>query len=122
MAVQRAGAAQAHLPRGHQADPEKLPQSGWSVLQFSTPLRPKRKSGKYQHMSVCVLQVIILDPVQEYAAELLSVAEMFYTNNIPLRFALCFDELEINTCTVRLVAPVKLFYGISLCQRRRYIF
>lgn len=28
---------------------------------------------------------MILDPVQEYAAELLSVAEMFYTNNIPLR-------------------------------------
>lgn len=35
---------------------------------------------------VCVLQVIIIDPVQEYAAELLSVAEMFYANNIPLRF------------------------------------
>lgn len=34
---------------------------------------------------VCVLQVIILDPTQENAAELLSVAEMFYANNIPLR-------------------------------------
>lgn len=32
-----------------------------------------------------VLQVIILDPTQEHAAELLSVAEMFYANNIPLR-------------------------------------
>lgn len=43
---------------------------------------------KYQHVCVClcVLQVIILDPTQEYAAELLSVAEMFYANNIPLRF------------------------------------
>ncbi|KAI3367586.1 hypothetical protein L3Q82_026430 [Scortum barcoo] len=30
--------------------------------------------------------VIILDPTQENAAELLSVAEMFYANNIPLRF------------------------------------
>ncbi|XP_023275030.1 UDP-glucose:glycoprotein glucosyltransferase 1-like, partial [Seriola lalandi dorsalis] len=29
--------------------------------------------------------VIILDPTQENAAELLSVAEMFYANNIPLR-------------------------------------
>lgn len=107
MAVQRAGAAQAHLPRGHQADPEKLPQSGWSVLQFSTPPRPKR-SLESTNTCLCVLQVIILDPVQEYAAELLSVAEMFYTNNIPLRFAFCFDEREMNTCTVRLVAPVKL--------------
>lgn len=32
-----------------------------------------------------VLQVIILDPTQANAAELLSVAEMFYSNNIPLR-------------------------------------
>uniref|UniRef100_A0A8C9Y082 UDP-glucose ceramide glucosyltransferase-like 1 n=1 Tax=Sander lucioperca TaxID=283035 RepID=A0A8C9Y082_SANLU len=30
--------------------------------------------------------VIILEPTQENAAELLSVAEMFYANNIPLRF------------------------------------
>lgn len=28
VAVQRAGAAAAHLPRSHQADPQKLPQSG----------------------------------------------------------------------------------------------
>ncbi len=46
---------------------------------------------KCQHICVCVcvclfvLQVIILDPTQENAAELLSVAEMFYANNIPLR-------------------------------------
>uniref|UniRef100_A0A7N8X340 UDP-glucose glycoprotein glucosyltransferase 1 n=1 Tax=Mastacembelus armatus TaxID=205130 RepID=A0A7N8X340_9TELE len=32
--------------------------------------------------------VIILDPTQENAAELLSVAEMFYTNNIPLRLVI----------------------------------
>lgn len=34
---------------------------------------------------LCALQVIILDPTQENAAELLGVAEMFYANNIPLR-------------------------------------
>lgn len=85
MAVQCAGAAQAHLPRRHQADPQKLPQSGASVLQFST-LPQTNRSGEYPTCP-CVLQVIILDPVQDYAAELLSVAEMFYANNIPLRFA-----------------------------------
>lgn len=37
-------------------------------------------------MGVFDLQVIILDPRQENAVELLSVAEMFYANNIPLRF------------------------------------
>lgn len=36
-------------------------------------------------VSLFILQVIILDPSQENAAELLSVAEMFYSNNIPLR-------------------------------------
>uniref|UniRef100_A0A7N6C0G9 UDP-glucose ceramide glucosyltransferase-like 1 n=1 Tax=Anabas testudineus TaxID=64144 RepID=A0A7N6C0G9_ANATE len=34
--------------------------------------------------------VIILDPTQENASELLSVAEMFYANNIPLRIGLVF--------------------------------
>ncbi|XP_028995907.1 UDP-glucose:glycoprotein glucosyltransferase 1 isoform X2 [Betta splendens] len=34
--------------------------------------------------------VIILDPAQENAAELLSVAEMFYANNIPLRIGFVF--------------------------------
>lgn len=85
MAVQRAGAAQAHLPWGHQADSQKLPQSGLSVLQFFTLPKLTGLEGTNTHL--CVLQVIILDPVQEYAAELLSVAEMFYANNIPLRFA-----------------------------------
>lgn len=40
------------------------------------------------------VQVIILDPTQEYAAGLLSVAEMFYANNIPLRFV--FVTLGMN--------------------------
>lgn len=50
---------------------------------------------KYQR--VCVLQVIILDPTQENAAELLSVAEMFYANNIPLRlvFVVIYKHKEI---------------------------
>ncbi|KAM6973039.1 UDP-glucose:glycoprotein glucosyltransferase 1 [Aplochiton taeniatus] len=34
--------------------------------------------------------VIILDPTHESSAELLSVAEMFYSNNIPLRIGLVF--------------------------------
>uniref|UniRef100_A0AAY5EX87 UDP-glucose ceramide glucosyltransferase-like 1 n=1 Tax=Electrophorus electricus TaxID=8005 RepID=A0AAY5EX87_ELEEL len=34
--------------------------------------------------------VMILDPTHENTAELLSVAEMFYTNNIPLRIGLVF--------------------------------
>ncbi|XP_034050699.1 UDP-glucose:glycoprotein glucosyltransferase 1 [Thalassophryne amazonica] len=43
--------------------------------------------------------VIILDPVQESSSELLSVAEMFYSNNIPLRIGLVFvvsDEDDID--------------------------
>ncbi|XP_061824096.1 UDP-glucose:glycoprotein glucosyltransferase 1 [Nerophis lumbriciformis] len=43
--------------------------------------------------------VIILDPTQENAVELLSVAEMFYSNNIPLRIGLVFvvsDEDDID--------------------------
>lgn len=53
---------------------------------------------KYQHVCVClcVLQVIILDPTQEYAAELLSVAEMFYANNIPLRFVFVSLGMKIH--------------------------
>lgn len=84
MALQRAGAAPAHLPWGHQADPQKLPQSGSSVLRFS--ILSKLPRLETTNTCLCILQVMILDPVQEYAAELLSVAEMFYTNNIPLRF------------------------------------
>lgn len=121
MAIQRPGAAQAHLPRGHQADPEKLPQSGSSVLQFST--LPKLTSLESTNTCLCAMQVIILDPVQDYAAELLSVAEMFYANNIPLRFAfgdtLIFylDERRINTCTVRVVTCkiVLLLSAASVC-------
>lgn len=37
VAVQRAGAAAAHLPRSHQADPQKLPQSGSSLPGFNEP-------------------------------------------------------------------------------------
>ncbi|KAL2076561.1 hypothetical protein ACEWY4_027843 [Coilia grayii] len=43
--------------------------------------------------------VIILDPTQENTAELLSVAEMFYSNNIPLRIGLVFvvsDEEDVD--------------------------
>lgn len=57
----------------------------WFVCSPVPNTSQTNRSGKYQ-MCLCVLQVIILDPVQDYAAELLSVAEMFYTNNIPLRF------------------------------------
>lgn len=112
MAVQRAGAAPAHLPWGHQADPEKLPQSGSSVLRFST--LPNVTWLESTNTCLCVLQVIILDPVQEYAAELLSVAEMFYANNIPLRFAFgnalvfCLDECQTNTCTVLLLSAASV--------------
>lgn len=48
------------------------------------------------HVCLCVLQVIILDPTQEYAAELLSVAEMFYANNIPLRFVFVSLRMKIR--------------------------
>ena len=90
MALQRAGAAQANFPWSHQADPQELPQSGWSIiLDQSSPLNPNGFESKCVKIptcgSLCVLQVIILDPTQENAAELLSVAEMFYANNIPLR-------------------------------------
>lgn len=54
MAVQRAGAAQAHLPRGHQADPEKLPQSGSSVLQFSTLHKLTSLESTNTFVCVCV--------------------------------------------------------------------
>lgn len=47
------------------------------------------------------LQVIILDPTQENAAELLSVAEMFYANNIPLRLVfVTFNERLITYLTL----------------------
>lgn len=40
----------------------------------------------------------MLDPTQDYTAELLSVAEMFYANNIPLRFVLVTREDLIYMC------------------------
>ncbi|TSS97504.1 UDP-glucose:glycoprotein glucosyltransferase 1 [Bagarius yarrelli] len=40
--------------------------------------------------------VILLDPTHESTSELLSVAEMFYTNNIPLRIGLVFVVNDAN--------------------------
>uniref|UniRef100_A0A3Q3WAW8 Uncharacterized protein n=1 Tax=Mola mola TaxID=94237 RepID=A0A3Q3WAW8_MOLML len=60
--------------------------------------------------------VIILDPTQEYAAELLSVAEMFYANNIPLRIGLVFvvsDEDDIDGMQDAGVALVRAYNYIS---------
>ena len=50
---------------------------------------------------VFVLQVIILDPTQENSAELLSVAEMFYTNNIPLRLVFVSSGIKNHQETRR---------------------
>ncbi|XP_054469981.1 UDP-glucose:glycoprotein glucosyltransferase 1 [Anoplopoma fimbria] len=60
--------------------------------------------------------VIILDPSQENAAELLSVAEMFYANNIPLRIGLVFvvsDEDDIDGMQDAGVALVRAYNYIS---------
>ncbi|XP_074465883.1 UDP-glucose:glycoprotein glucosyltransferase 1 isoform X1 [Sebastes fasciatus] len=60
--------------------------------------------------------VIILDPIQENAAELLSVAEMFYANNIPLRIGLVFvvsDEDDIDGMQDAGVALVRAYNYIS---------
>ncbi|KAG8013261.1 UDP-glucose:glycoprotein glucosyltransferase 1, partial [Nibea albiflora] len=60
--------------------------------------------------------VIILDPTQENAAELLSVAEMFYANNIPLRIGLVFvvsDEEDIDGMQDAGVALVRAYNYIS---------
>lgn len=60
--------------------------------------------------------VMILDPIQENAAELLSVAEMFYSNNIPLRIGLVFvvsDEDEIDGMQDAGVALVRAYNYIS---------
>uniref|UniRef100_A0A7N9AML1 UDP-glucose glycoprotein glucosyltransferase 1 n=1 Tax=Mastacembelus armatus TaxID=205130 RepID=A0A7N9AML1_9TELE len=60
--------------------------------------------------------VIILDPTQENAAELLSVAEMFYTNNIPLRIGLVFvvsNEDDIDGMQDAGVALVRAYNYIS---------
>ena len=95
MAVQRAGAAQTDLPRRHQADPQELPQPGSSIFYKSTPFESRWiviLFEKYR-LCVCVLQVIILDPIEESTTELLGVAEMFYANNIPLRFVLVITDI-----------------------------
>uniref|UniRef100_A0A8C9XX53 UDP-glucose ceramide glucosyltransferase-like 1 n=1 Tax=Sander lucioperca TaxID=283035 RepID=A0A8C9XX53_SANLU len=60
--------------------------------------------------------VIILEPTQENAAELLSVAEMFYANNIPLRIGLVFvvsDEDDIDGMQDAGVALVRAYNYIS---------
>nr|XP_020469630.1 UDP-glucose:glycoprotein glucosyltransferase 1 isoform X2 [Monopterus albus] len=60
--------------------------------------------------------VIILDPTQHYAAELLSVAEMFYANNIPLRIGLVFvvsNEDDIDGMQDAGVALVRAYNYIS---------
>uniref|UniRef100_A0A673B687 UDP-glucose ceramide glucosyltransferase-like 1 n=1 Tax=Sphaeramia orbicularis TaxID=375764 RepID=A0A673B687_9TELE len=58
--------------------------------------------------------VIILDPTQENSAELLSVAEMFYSNNIPLRFVIGLvfvvsDEDDIDGMQDAGVAMVRAY-------------
>ncbi|XP_077476984.1 UDP-glucose:glycoprotein glucosyltransferase 1 [Stigmatopora argus] len=60
--------------------------------------------------------VIILDPTQESAVELLSVAEMFYSNNIPLRIGLIFvvsDENDIDGMQDAGVALLRAYNYIS---------
>lgn len=56
--------------------------------------------------------VIILDPTQENSVDLLSVAEMFYTNNIPLRIGLVFvvsDEEDVDGMQDAGVALVRAY-------------
>ncbi|KAF0044115.1 hypothetical protein F2P81_003273 [Scophthalmus maximus] len=60
--------------------------------------------------------VMILEPTQESAAELLGVAEMFYANNIPLRIGLVFvvsDEDDIDGMQDAGVALVRAYNYIS---------
>ncbi|XP_056151310.1 UDP-glucose:glycoprotein glucosyltransferase 1 [Lampris incognitus] len=60
--------------------------------------------------------VIILDPTQENSGELMSVAEMFYTNNVPLRIGLVFvvsDEDDIDGMQDAGVALVRAYNYIS---------
>ncbi|XP_068608113.1 UDP-glucose:glycoprotein glucosyltransferase 1 [Brachionichthys hirsutus] len=60
--------------------------------------------------------VIILDPTQENSAELLSVAEMFYTNNIPLRIGLVLvvsDEDNVDGMQDAGVALLRAYNYIS---------
>ncbi|XP_031416124.1 UDP-glucose:glycoprotein glucosyltransferase 1 isoform X2 [Clupea harengus] len=60
--------------------------------------------------------VIILDPAQENSAELLSVAEMFYSNNIPLRIGVVFvvnDEDDVDGMQDAGVAMLRAFNYIT---------
>lgn len=122
VAVQRAGAAAAHLPRSHQADPQELPQSGAFKVPDSANLRGLSELDAFfekRPTPACVLrvlQVIIMDPTQEYTAELLSVAEMFYANNIPLRFVSESPCMGFPTTTYlfdkTMLSPL---FSLSLC-------
>lgn len=64
-----------------------------------TPVNPNRSETFLMNANTHLLQVIILDPTQENTVELLSVAEMFYANNIPLRLVFlssrCIHFLDI---------------------------
>ncbi|XP_055013618.1 UDP-glucose:glycoprotein glucosyltransferase 1 [Boleophthalmus pectinirostris] len=56
--------------------------------------------------------VIILDPTQDNSADLLNVAEMFYSNNIPLRIGLVFvvsDEDDVDGMKDAGVALVRAY-------------
>ncbi|KAL1021949.1 hypothetical protein UPYG_G00020290 [Umbra pygmaea] len=60
--------------------------------------------------------VVILDPTHESSSELLSVAEMFYTNNIPLRIGLVFvvsDGDEVDGMEDAGVALLRAFNYIT---------
>uniref|UniRef100_A0A674F3N0 UDP-glucose ceramide glucosyltransferase-like 1 n=1 Tax=Salmo trutta TaxID=8032 RepID=A0A674F3N0_SALTR len=60
--------------------------------------------------------VVILDPTHESSAELLNVAEMFYSNNIPLRIGLVFvvsDVDEIDGMEDAGVALLRVFNYIT---------
>ncbi|XP_072544405.1 UDP-glucose:glycoprotein glucosyltransferase 1 isoform X2 [Salminus brasiliensis] len=60
--------------------------------------------------------VLILDPTHENTAELLSVAEMFYSNNIPLRIGLVFvvnDADDIDGMQDAGVAMLRAFNYIA---------
>uniref|UniRef100_A0A673G7E7 UDP-glucose ceramide glucosyltransferase-like 1 n=2 Tax=Sinocyclocheilus TaxID=75365 RepID=A0A673G7E7_9TELE len=60
--------------------------------------------------------VMILDPTQENTAELISVAEMFYSNNIPLRIGVVFvvnDSDEVDGMQDAGVALLRAFNYIA---------
>uniref|UniRef100_A0A4W5NP63 UDP-glucose ceramide glucosyltransferase-like 1 n=1 Tax=Hucho hucho TaxID=62062 RepID=A0A4W5NP63_9TELE len=68
--------------------------------------------------------VVILDPTHESSAELLNVAEMFYSNNIPLRIGLVFvvsDVDEIDGMEDAGVALLRAFNYVT-AEWKCYIF